>query len=153
MSDTPRTADDIYEEIINLGPRSTSMKIAKLEHENKKLRESPHALELQSMDRQIKELERENQQLRANLDKWSNAELIGETDRCKLESLSKENQQLREGLKLCAEALQANGIFHTPLQLRKNGHPWDDYQIDAINRTSETLSHPTVQAALKQSKV
>lgn len=151
MSDTPRTADDIYEEIINLGPRSTSMKIAKLEHENKKLRESPHALELQSMDRQIKELERENQQLRANLDKWSNAELIGETDRCKLESLSKENQQLREGLKLCAEA--SNNFFNALIeQANSRDFPVVDYN-QLVQDLQTALSHPVVQAVLKQSKV
>lgn len=114
-----------------------------------KLRTNPKGIISDWALEQFEQLERENQQLRAKLDKWSNAELLGETDRCRLESLSKENQQQREGLKLCAEALQANGIFHTPLQLRKNGHPWDDYQIDAINRTSEALSHPAVQAVLK----
>ena len=43
-------------------------------------------------------------------------------------------------IKQLVNALKANGVFHTPIQLRKNGHPWDEYQIDAINRTREALN-------------
>lgn len=40
------------------------------------------------------------------------------------------------------EALQANGIFHTPIALRKNGASWDEYQLDAISRTKHALYTP-----------
>lgn len=37
-------------------------------------------------------------------------------------------------------ALLANGVFHTPVALRKSGNAeWDEYQIDAINRTRNFL--------------
>ena len=37
------------------------------------------------------------------------------------------------------DALRANGIFYTPIALRKNGREWDEFQIDAINRTRNAL--------------
>lgn len=38
------------------------------------------------------------------------------------------------------EALQANGIFHTPIALRRRGCHWDEYEMDAINRTREAIN-------------
>jgi mRNA degradation ribonuclease J1/J2 len=52
----------------------------------------------------------------------------------------KENAELSAAVVKMREALKANGVFHTPMALRKNGHDWDEYQIDAINRTREALS-------------
>lgn len=38
-------------------------------------------------------------------------------------------------------ALLANGVFHTPVALRKSGNAeWDQYQIDAIHRTRNFLA-------------
>jgi hypothetical protein len=37
------------------------------------------------------------------------------------------------------DALRANQVFHTPIAMRKNGNEWDEYQVDAINRTKECL--------------
>ena len=39
------------------------------------------------------------------------------------------------------EALEANRIFHTPLELRKHGGKWDEYQLDAIHRTRDALTN------------
>ena len=38
------------------------------------------------------------------------------------------------------DALRANGVFHTPLALRRHGKPWDEYEMDAINRTREAIA-------------
>ena len=38
-------------------------------------------------------------------------------------------------------ALLANGVFHTPVALRQSGQTeWNEYQIDAINRTKDFLA-------------
>lgn len=37
------------------------------------------------------------------------------------------------------EALEANQVFHTPLELRKHGGEWNEYQLDAIHRTRDAL--------------
>ena len=37
------------------------------------------------------------------------------------------------------EALEANRVFHTPLELRKHGGEWNEYQRDAIYRTRDAL--------------
>ena len=48
--------------------------------------------------------------------------------------------KLKEQLHEAKLALQANQVFHTPIALRKTGQEeWDEYQIDAINRTKEVL--------------
>lgn len=38
------------------------------------------------------------------------------------------------------DALRANQVFHTPVALRRRGGQWDEYEIDAINRTREALA-------------
>lgn len=49
--------------------------------------------------------------------------------------------ELKAKIRQLVEALQANQIFHTPLALsRKPGRKWDEYEIDAINRTRAALS-------------
>lgn len=37
------------------------------------------------------------------------------------------------------EALEANQVFHTPLELRKHGGEWNEYQWDAVRRTRDAL--------------
>jgi len=37
------------------------------------------------------------------------------------------------------EALEANRVFHTPLELRKHGGEWNEYQLDAVHRTRHAL--------------
>lgn len=48
--------------------------------------------------------------------------------------------ELKNLLKEAQDALRANQVFHTPIALRQNGKEWNEYQIDAINRTREVLS-------------
>jgi hypothetical protein len=38
-------------------------------------------------------------------------------------------------------ALEANGVFHTSLVMRKLGGHWKEYEADAINRTRAALLH------------
>lgn len=45
-----------------------------------------------------------------------------------------------ELVSLLRDALLANQIFHTPIALRRRGGQWDEYEIDAINRTREALA-------------
>lgn len=53
-----------------------------------------------------------------------------------LERLLLERDQLRQ----LRDALLANQVFHTPIALRRRGGEWDEYEIDAINRTREALA-------------
>lgn len=63
---------------------------------------------------------------------------MNEEDRIKdLETRLHQSEASREEMRA---ALQANGIFHTPIALRKNGGEWDEYQLDAISRTKKALS-------------
>lgn len=46
-----------------------------------------------------------------------------------------------EDIQTLLDALRANGVFHTPLALRrKGGKPWDEYEIDAIRRTRDAVA-------------
>lgn len=42
----------------------------------------------------------------------------------------------------CVQALKANGVFHTPIALRRKrpDTEWNEYEMDAINRTKTALA-------------
>ncbi len=46
-------------------------------------------------------------------------------------------EQLLQDAKL---ALEANGVFHTPLEMLAHGGQWNEYQEDAIRRTQDVLT-------------
>lgn len=48
-------------------------------------------------------------------------------------------------IEMLTDALQANGVFHTPIALRRRGGQWDDYELDAIRRTREALAAASKQ--------
>ena len=57
------------------------------------------------------------------------------------------NQQwwdkFKEKTKELVDALQANQVFHTPIALRRRGGQWDEYELDAIQRTKDVLGADT----------
>ena len=61
----------------------------------------------------------------------------------------------RDLLLAVRDALEANGVFHTPIALRRklavDGRcQWDEFEIDAITRTRETLA--LVRSAITNSR-
>lgn len=56
-------------------------------------------------------------------------------------ALERRNAELTNRLEAAREALEANRVFYTPIALsRKPGRAWDEYEIDAIERTKVALS-------------
>jgi len=78
--------------------------------------------------------ERENQQLKAKLDEWSNRELLGETERCRFDAALTENALLKAELKACANYLK--------FKPQEGGKERNDCYNMAINQ-------PTIQSLLK----
>jgi len=56
------------------------------------------------------------------------------------EKESSETQPLESLIRIMREALQANQVFHTPLERLRRHDEWDAYQQDAIKRTLDALA-------------
>ncbi len=41
------------------------------------------------------------------------------------------------------DALKANQVFHTPLELKKRGGQWNEFELDAVRRTRDALANAT----------
>lgn len=92
-----------------------------------------HIYELNEQSRIEEQKENEKKELESLRESHKRLERIRNSDQLEICHLRIFNQEL-------VEALRANLIFHTPLALLNNNKPWDEYQMDAINRTKEALA-------------